>query len=272
MGTLRGVEAHATHKVDADAWLPWSGNTDLKCAAGAIRTYCYPAGLSAMMRNGPSMFNFMGGKTVTGAPFSAEVASEHTQALPDGNLIDQRNSAMVYRDGQGRTRVEETRPSKSGKAQQIVRINDPVAGVAYILDPAKKTARKFTLPPARSWNFEQGPRAASSPNVISQSLGSKTLEGLFVQGTQTTRKIPAGQMGNAGEIQISTTRWFSPDLSIATRTETADPLHGNSTLALMNISRDEPASTLFEIPSDYTVVNSGPRGRQRFARPAPAQQ
>jgi hypothetical protein len=243
--------------------------------SGVVRAQSEPLGprpgFWPMMRSGPFMFHFMG-STVTGAPFSAEVTSEHSQALPDGNLIDQKSSAMVYRDGQGRTRLEETHPTKSGKAQQIITINDPIAGFGYVLDPAKKTARKFALPPTRSGNFQQTHRAGSTPNVSSQSLGSKTLDGLFVQGTQTTRKIPAGQMGNTAEIQISTTQWYSTDLSIATLTETTDPLHGNSTTAFTNISRDEPASTLFQVPSDYTVVNLGPRGRQRFTHPAPAQQ
>ena len=86
-----------------------------------------------------------------------------------------------------------------------------------------------------------------------------------MQGTQITRTISAGQMGNAQAIQISTARWHSPDLSVDISTETTDPLRGNSTTTLTNLSRDEPASTLFQVPADYTVVNSTFRGRQHFA-------
>ena len=47
------------------------------------------------------------GKVVKGAPYSAENVTEFTQVLPDGNRITRRNSAMVYRDSQGRTRREQ---------------------------------------------------------------------------------------------------------------------------------------------------------------------
>jgi len=229
-------------------------------------------GLRPMVQGGPPMFDFMGGKTVTGAPYSAEATFEHSQTLSSGNLIDQKNLATIYRDGQGRTRLEETRPAGSKNTRQIVRITDPVAGVAYVLNPAKKTAQKFTLPPSRPGRIGQAPRTGSNPNVNDQSLGSKNLEGLLVEGTQITRTIPAGQMGNSEPIQVSTTRWYSPDLSLSVRTETTDPLRGNTTTALTNISRSEPASTLFQVPSDYTIVSAGPKVRPRFAPPARPQQ
>ena len=228
-------------------------------------------GSRPMMQAGPPMFGFMGGKTVTDAPYSAQVTFEHTQTLPDGNLIDQRNTATVYRDSQGRTRLEETRPSNSGNPQQIIRITDPVARVAYVLDPAKKTAHKFTLPPAKTGTLRDSFRAGSNANVTSQNLGSNTVNGMFVEGTQTTRTIAADQMGNTAPIQITTARWYSPELSVDVSTETNDPQHGKSTTSLTNISRGEPASTLFEVPSDYTVVNSRPAGRQHFAPSAPPQ-
>jgi hypothetical protein len=247
--------------------------------SGALRAQSVPLvprpGFRPMMQGGPPMFSFMGGETITGAPYSAQVTFEHRQTLPDGNRIDQKNSAMIYRDGQGRTRLEETRPTNSGNPQQIVRITDQVARVGYVLDPAKKTAHRFTLPPAKTETSQPNFRAGSNPNVISTSLGSNpNLEGFFVEGTQITRTIPAGQMGNTEAIQITTTRWYSPDLSADISTETTDPLRGNSTTTTMltNISRDEPASTLFQVPSDYTVVNGGPGGRQRFAPSAPPQQ
>jgi hypothetical protein len=228
-------------------------------------------GSRPMLHAGPPIFGFMGGKTVAGAPYSGQVTFEHTQTLPDGNLIDQKNTATVYRDSQGRTRLEEMRPSNSGSPQQIIRITDPVARVAYVLDPAKKTAHRFTLPPAKTGTSQPSFRAGSNVNVTSQDLGSNAANGMFVQGTQTTRTIPAGQMGNTAPIQITTTRWYSSELSVDVSTETNDPQHGKSMTSLTNISRGEPASTLFEVPSDYTVVNSGPAGRQHFAPSAPPQ-
>lgn len=228
-------------------------------------------GSRPMIHAGPPMFGFMGGKTVAGAAYSAQVTFEHTQTLPDGNIIDQKNTATVYRDGQGRTRLEETRPSTSGNPQQIIRITDPVALVAYVLDPAKKTARRFTLPPAKVESSQPGSHAVSNANVTTQDLGSNTVNGMLVQGTQTTHTIPTGQMGNTAPIQITTTRWYSPELSVDLSFERDDPQHGKSTTSLTNINRGEPGSTLFELPSDYAIVNSGPSGRRHFSPPASAQ-
>jgi hypothetical protein len=146
-----------------------------------------------------------------------------------------------------------------------------MARVAYVLDPAKKTAHRFALPPAKTGTSQPSLRAGSNVNVTSQDLGSNTVNGMFVDGTQTTRTIAAGQMGNTAPIQITSTRWYSPELSVDVSTETNDPQRGKSTTSLTNISRGEPASTLFEVPSNYTVVNSGPRGSQRFAPSAPPQ-
>jgi len=219
-----------------------------------------------MIQGGPPMFEFMGGKTVTGQPYSAQVTFKHSQTLPDGNLIEQTNTAMVYRDGQGRTRVEESRPSKSGN-EQIIRITDPVARVSYVLDPVKKTAHRLTLPPARNGNFQRAPGPGPNANAATQSLGSQTMDGLLVQGTQVTRTIPAGQMGNRAPIQIVNTRWHSTDLSMDLSASTTDPLHGNSSTTLADVSREEPSSTLFQVPSDYTVVNGGPGMRKGGPRP-----
>jgi hypothetical protein len=88
------------------------------------------------------------GRLVKGAPYSAQAVTESVQQLADGNRIVRKNTAQVYRDAEGRTRRDQTLGhigpySTSGDVPQTVFINDPVAGVHFILDPAKKTARKM---------------------------------------------------------------------------------------------------------------------------------
>jgi hypothetical protein len=88
------------------------------------------------------------GKLVKGAPYSAQAITESVQTLSDGNRIVRKNTAQVYRDTEGRTRRDQTLGyigpySTAGDVPQTVFINDPVAGVHYILDPEKKTARKL---------------------------------------------------------------------------------------------------------------------------------
>ena len=85
------------------------------------------------------------GKPVANAPYAAESVTESIQALTDGNRITHKTTSQVYRDGQGRTRREESLPLPGAAAKKMIFINDPVAKVSYILDPEKKTARKISL-------------------------------------------------------------------------------------------------------------------------------
>src|SRR5580658_1055687 len=91
----------------------------------------------------------LGGKTVTGAPFSATISTQTTQTLSDGNHINRSTTGSIARDGQGRTRRDMTLPAigswgTSGpSAPHVVFINDSVAGARYVLQPDKKIARKM---------------------------------------------------------------------------------------------------------------------------------
>ena len=89
-------------------------------------------------------------KVVKGKPYSAEAVTETSQALADGNRITRKMSASVYRDGEGRTRREQTLgmigPFKPQGAPPVtITIEDPVAGVHYLLDPQGKVAVKLPL-------------------------------------------------------------------------------------------------------------------------------
>ena len=89
-------------------------------------------------------------KVVKGVPYSAQGVTEMTQTLGDGNRIVRRNTVSVYRDSEGRTRRDQTIGgigpfAAAGDPPQTFFINDPVAGVHFILDPRSRTARKLTL-------------------------------------------------------------------------------------------------------------------------------
>ena len=81
-------------------------------------------------------------KVVSGAPYSADVVTESTQALPDGNRIVRKTTGRVYRDSQGRTRREDD--IEPGRIAGIS-IIDPVGQFAYSLDVQSKTAFKTPM-------------------------------------------------------------------------------------------------------------------------------
>jgi hypothetical protein len=242
----------------------------------------------------------LGNQVVTGAPYSATITSEFQQTLPDGNKIERKTTTAVYRDSQGRTRREQTLPaigkySASSNAPQAIFINDPVAGVSYVLDPARKTARQMPGPKMKF--FAGGPERpargavavgpgpggplpgkrlerAQDPNVTTESLGAQNIEGILVQGSRVTRTIPAGSVGNQNPIRVTSERWYSPDLMLNLSVKNTDPMRGTNSTTLSNIRRDEPSASLFQVPSDYTVKEPPNRMIMRGQRvdPPPAPQ
>ncbi len=153
----------------------------------------------------------------------------------------------------------------------VVFINDPVAGVNYALSPAAKTASKSSVGgrgPAgnRDGRMRGGPLGGSPPgdgpqrNVKTESLGSKTLEGVTAEGTRTTITIPAGQEGNEQPMQTVIESWYSADLHTVLLSKRSDPRTGETVTRYTNISRTEPAHSLFELPADYTIDQTQGRG------------
>ncbi len=215
-----------------------------------------------------AMFDFVGsemhfgGKTVTGAPYSATVITESTQTLGDGTHVTRSTTAATYRDSEGRTSREETLGAigafaATGDARKRTFIHDPVAGVQYVLDATTRTAEKMKAhsgpPPGAPVNH--GSLAArEKPEVKTESLGTQTIEGVPAEGTRRTFTIPAGKFGNDQPIQIVSESWYSAELQTIVLSKHSDPRMGEHTYRLTNINRSEPAKSLFEVPADYTVT------------------
>ena len=102
-------------------------------------------------------------------------------------------------------------------------------------------------------------RMRSPASTVAGPLEHKTLEGIPVEGRKTTTTIPAGQVGNEQPITIVSEQWRSPDLEVLVLTRHVDPRTGESTYRLVNIVRAEPDRSLFMVPPDYTVKDTGIR-------------
>ncbi|HYP26244.1 MAG TPA: hypothetical protein VE262_05965 [Blastocatellia bacterium] len=240
-------------------------------------------------------------KPVKGAPYSAEAVTETIQTLGDGNRIVRKTSAQVYRDSEGRTRRDQTLGAigpwaTADDPPQTFFINDPVAGVNYILDPKSQTARKlpsFHVEIKPGATFEQveshikvrrprengadvtvitGPTEFTAMRFPSgtekektESLGKQMVEGVEAEGTRSTVTIPAGTIGNEAPINIVTEKWYSPELQTVVMRKHSDPRVGETIYRLTNINRSEPARSLFEVPAGYTVKD-GPAAGKIFNR------
>ena len=202
------------------------------------------------------------GRVVKNAPYAAEGVTEITQTLADGNRIHQVSASRVYRDGEGRTRTEQSLSGLSAIAPnsnlpKVIFLQDPVAGSSYALDTTRKTATRSAWQRAgrgrgAGW---AGPRPGTA-SVKEESLARQTMEGLPVDGTRSTTVIPAGQVGNEQPIPIVTERWYSPDLQVYLSIRHSDPRSGETVTRLTNLTRVEPAHSLFEVPADFKVTEA----------------
>jgi hypothetical protein len=211
------------------------------------------------------------GAVVKSAPFSADVTTETTMVLQDGNHIHQTSKVKLYRDSEGRTRREQSLNNLGSLASNtnmppVVFINDPVAGVNYALSAASKTATKSSVGGRGPIGIRDGRMRGGPPgdgpqrNVKTESLGSKTLEGVTAEGTRTTITIPAGQEGNEQPMQTVIESWYSADLHTIVMSKRSDPRTGETVTRYTNISRAEPPHSLFELPADYTIDQTQGRG------------
>ena len=253
---------------------------------------------------------------VKGTPFCATVTTEHTQVFADGNRIHTNDSSTVCRDGEGRTRREASLnllgAAAQGPAPKLITIVDPVAGYRYMLDSESKSAHKMPIgpppnaagtkvefggPPEKGQHvmfyqsvgtggptmvaggdvvFKAAGRPPDDPAATTEKLGDQTIDGIHTTGTRMTTTIPAGRMGNEQPMQVTSERWYSPELKATIMTKHSDPWAGELKTQFTNVNTSEPDASLFQVPGDYKIVDdkAGPFFLQKrilAPPPVPAQ-
>lgn len=226
-----------------------------------------------------------GNQVVKNKPFSATEERHSLQVLGDGTRIENSQTNRLYRDAEGRTRVEEMNGTVS--------IYDPTTNTRVELDPATKTAYKggsltrffsdsgtgFFGYVTGSGNFFsgrpapviRGGNAANMQGVMSETtenLGTQSVNGVNATGVRTTMTIPKGQIGNNRDIKVMTERWSSNDLQMLVKSVNSDPRFGDTTYQLTKITQGAPDAALFQIPSDYAVKEQPGTTPRVFTRPA----
>jgi hypothetical protein len=142
-----------------------------------------------------------------------------------------------------------------GMAAGTVMVGPPMAGrqmKGAPGEPSDQLVVTSTAGVASNYVFARR-KTGTESNEVKENLGKQIVEGVEAEGTRTTITIPAGEIGNERPIEIVSERWYSPELQVVVMTRNSDPRSGETTYKLTNISRTEPAKSLFEVPSDYTL-------------------
>ena len=182
--------------------------------------------------------------------------------------------------------------SPGANGQHLITINDPATQTHFVLRPDQQIAMKGSLPfvePMAVAGVKMGPGPlaeqirtkviASNDKALTthenvtfmaregsmvmiggsegkaqmEDLGEQMIEGVRAHGTREKRTIAVGEIGNDRPIEVSSETWYSDELQTIVLSKRSDPRVGDSEYRLTNISRVEPAASLFEVPAGYTV-------------------
>jgi hypothetical protein len=231
-------------------------------------------------------------EVVKGQPYQAQAVTEMKQTLADGSHIVQTTTATVARDSEGRTvRIQKlsaigpwksSSSSSQGNEATLTSVFDPIAKTHIDYTSDTKVAHVMPMPPplpsppsgaatamASGFAVSTAPAAPgmnvmysvqgrtdspdASNNTKSESLGTKSIDGIQATGTRSTDTIPAGSIGNDKDITVTRETWYSPDLKVVIQSTQDDPRFGESTYSLTTIQRNEPDEMLFQVPAGYKI-------------------
>jgi hypothetical protein len=169
-----------------------------------------------------------------------------------------------------------------GSERLGVMVGPRVTGPAPVGPPVMVMSQTIAaLPPANAGFIMQyaapPPGAAvggscapnAKPLPAPASMGERIVEGLKVTGTRMEYTIDAGAVGNEQPIVVSSEQWFSPELGVVVASTVRDPMMGDTTYNLEQVSRAEPDPSLFAIPSDYTTTDIAAQGGVFFESSVP---
>jgi hypothetical protein len=103
------------------------------------------------------------------------------------------------------------------------------------------------------------PHKGSGMEPKTESLGTKTIEGVQAVGTLSKSTIPAGTIGNDKDLVITRETWYSPELKLVIQSTQNDPRFGQTSYSLKNIQQGSPDEALFQVPADYKIDKVVPR-------------
>ncbi len=230
--------------------------------SGQSRT---PRTTASISPRGPSSW-----PPVPNAPFCADEVSESQRILKDGTQHTQTSPAVHRcRDAAGRdmTKFAMSIPlpdANPAPNMDVVSITDPVAGVLCTLDMQHKVAHCVTLALVMSPVFRPVRRTSNSlspgvplPRPVTESLGTKTLNGVLAEGTLQTQVVPGNVDGTVPSSTVTNESWWAPEMRILLVQKRSDsnPRNGLTIRRLDNLTLGPPDPALFQIPPDYQIVN-----------------
>ena len=175
---------------------------------------------------------------VSGFSYILEPSSKIARKLP--------RMEVRFRTEEGAAAGERQRVTQ--EAQRKIEIERTFTRVAPGPDAPQQTGTAVIITGPTSGEGATFMRHSSQHEAKTEKLEARSFDGITAEGTRTTITIPVGEIGNEQPLQIVDEHWYSPELQVVVMTRHSDPRSGETTYRLANISRTEPAATLFQVP------------------------
>lgn len=204
---------------------------------------------------------------IPAVPFSAVGVTQTIRQSADGNLFTHTTSRHLYRDSQGRTRVERELGPRP-LPLDLIEIRDTVVGQMIILNPQARTAQAIA-----GMHFKTSEVAPAAPQIFTVfgntrigpeergwsapvSLGQKSMDGIEAVGTRQVYTMAAGStFGNEKPVTITVEQWYSPALGMILSKTGRGSGGGETDYHLEQIVQAEPDASLFSAPADYREIH-----------------
>ncbi len=195
---------------------------------------------------------------LAGAPFQATITAEWTKHLANGSTATVVNHRLVARDGKGRIYQERRTlvPQGSTHPPQVgrIEISDPQKHTEYLCNP------QLTECELRSYHavitepvLPEGAIGNTGRSLSRTTLGSKTIEGVEVNGT---RETITGEVDDAGNpVENTKEFWYSPTLALNLEVTRLDSQRGDQILRVTDLKLAEPDPSQFQLPPNCKVID-----------------
>jgi len=221
------------------------------------------------------------GHPIVGTPLSAEVSIEYTPTPGEGSpVFPKRRSAMLYRNSDGKTRVEIFRhvPREQNERPEIIDFTDPKECIGDVLDVRNHIDHRISL---REVPFMMAGGCCPEKMIALQSaelslltVAGKTMpnlgygsrgdginvdpiaeiDGFDVEGYGQRLTLPKGTNGNQKDITVTIKTWYAPSIKAVMLIEVIDSRSGITKIGLSNVKKGEPEPSFFVLPSGYRLV------------------
>lgn len=177
---------------------------------------------------------------------------EWDQPLVGGGTISRTYYTMVARDAQGRVHREIRGfvPAGSGA--------EPPLRTITVLDPVADTRTNCVVETMQCSVTAYRPQlpltgaAFVGGHVITESLGTQTMDGLRVVGTRESQTRQTSSRVILSHIES----WYSPQLQMDLSVVRTNPQLGQVTLTVEDLQQVKPDPSWFAAPSGFQVANA----------------